>query len=258
MSGANGVRACHPGGLLAVALLVMTTAAGWGLDTKNTRETLRGLTGVHVAVENVSPDLEGAGLTKSQLQTDAELRLRKAGIQVLTWEESLATSGRPYLYIRVTGFRVNNIQTGRPLGYVAFTEVALNQDVWLERESAIGVYDDVTWSSAGMLESVNSSNVRAIRESAADQVDLFINAYLAVNPVEHPLRAPSASKRLAPSNRDIQQAQVLLKATGFNPGPADGTLGERTRVALRQYQQVNGLPVTGELDQATQEALGTK
>jgi hypothetical protein len=256
MSGANGVRACITGELLAAALLVMISAPVWGLDTEATRETLRGLTGVHIAVEEVEPDLERAGLRRSQLQTDAELRLRKAGIRVLTREEFLATLGRPYLYIRVTALKEES-RTGRPLGYAAFGEVSLNQLVWLERDPAITGGGE-TWSSRGILTSVDPSSVRSIRESVADQVDWFINAYLAVNPLERPPMASPDLKKPALNKRDIQQAQVLLKAAGFDPGSADGALGERTRIALRQYQQANRLPMTGELDQATQEALGMK
>ncbi|MBI3330422.1 MAG: peptidoglycan-binding protein [Nitrospinae bacterium] len=63
-------------------------------------------------------------------------------------------------------------------------------------------------------------------------------------------------KKPAFYKREIQQAQVLLKAAGFDPGPADGTPGERTRAALQRYQQANGLSVTGELDQDTRDALG--
>ena len=51
------------------------------------------------------------------------------------------------------------------------------------------------------------------------------------------------------------QAQEWLKAAGFNPGPLDGVLGPRTKEALRRYQASRGLPATGELDEATRQAL---
>ena len=53
----------------------------------------------------------------------------------------------------------------------------------------------------------------------------------------------------------IGQAQDRLKAAGFNPGPLDGVLGPRTKEALRRYQASQGLPATGELDEATRQAL---
>ena len=53
----------------------------------------------------------------------------------------------------------------------------------------------------------------------------------------------------------IGQAQEQLKAAGFDPGSIDGVLGPRTREALRRYQASQGLPVTGQLDEATRQAL---
>jgi hypothetical protein len=190
-------RAWTNGGLLAATLLVMTTAVVWGSDTELARETLRGITGVMVVVENVSPDIERAGLTPRQLQTDAELRLRKAGIRVLTREERLDTPGGPYLYIRVTGFRVHSM-TGALLGYAAFSHVSLHQNVWLTRDPTIMAYAAETWRGGGFLDTFDGSNVRPIRESVTDQVDAFINAYLAVNPERSPAYVPRPEPAPAP------------------------------------------------------------
>jgi peptidoglycan hydrolase-like protein with peptidoglycan-binding domain len=56
----------------------------------------------------------------------------------------------------------------------------------------------------------------------------------------------------------IFQAETRLQAVGFDPGPVDGMLDAKTRVALRQYQTDQGLPPTAALDSATQKALGVK
>jgi cytochrome c peroxidase/peptidoglycan hydrolase-like protein with peptidoglycan-binding domain len=53
----------------------------------------------------------------------------------------------------------------------------------------------------------------------------------------------------------IQQAQARLKAVGLDPGPIDGMMGSQTEAALRTYQQQQGLPVSGQLDTATLQAL---
>lgn len=53
----------------------------------------------------------------------------------------------------------------------------------------------------------------------------------------------------------VQQAQERLETLGLSPGPVDGVMGSRTRAALSEFQQRNDLPVTGELDLATQRAL---
>ena len=56
----------------------------------------------------------------------------------------------------------------------------------------------------------------------------------------------------------IRQAQARLKAVGFDPGPIDGVMGKPTQRALRGYQNANGLPVTGKLDDATRNTLRLK
>jgi hypothetical protein len=73
----------------------------WASDDKYARATLRGIEGVNVAIESLEPEVERAGLVRQQIETDVELRLRKAGIRVLTEEERQGTPGAPYLYINV-------------------------------------------------------------------------------------------------------------------------------------------------------------
>lgn len=56
--------------------------------------------------------------------------------------------------------------------------------------------------------------------------------------------------------RPIMQAQVVLDRQGFGPGVIDGKMGISTENALEGFQEARGLPVTGKLDPATQQALG--
>jgi peptidoglycan hydrolase-like protein with peptidoglycan-binding domain len=57
---------------------------------------------------------------------------------------------------------------------------------------------------------------------------------------------------------DTRAAQDALRAQGFDPGPADGRMGPRTRAALSDYQRKNDLPVTGMLDDATMAKLNVR
>jgi len=52
--------------------------------------------------------------------------------------------------------------------------------------------------------------------------------------------------------RDVQQA---LQDKGFEVGPIDGIMGPRTRNALREFQQRQGLRGAGQLNQETLAAL---
>ena len=46
-------------------------------------------------------------------------------------------------------------------------------------------------------------------------------------------------------------AQLLLQLRKFDPGTADGSLGPRTRDAIKEFQTIIGSSPTGELDEAT-------
>ena len=51
------------------------------------------------------------------------------------------------------------------------------------------------------------------------------------------------------------RTQVMLNNSHASPGAIDGTSGKNTLKALASFQQMQGLPTTGELDQATWNAL---
>ncbi|MGZ5826262.1 MAG: L,D-transpeptidase family protein [Croceibacterium sp.] len=59
-----------------------------------------------------------------------------------------------------------------------------------------------------------------------------------------------------PDPRPVMQTQVVLDRQGFGPGVIDGKMGLSTANALDGFQEAHGLPVTGKLDAATQQALG--
>ncbi|MHA1568608.1 MAG: SEL1-like repeat protein, partial [Alphaproteobacteria bacterium] len=54
---------------------------------------------------------------------------------------------------------------------------------------------------------------------------------------------------------EITEIQTLLAALDFDPGPADGNFGARSREAARLFQQFAGLPETGEPSRAMLEEL---
>lgn len=49
--------------------------------------------------------------------------------------------------------------------------------------------------------------------------------------------------------------QTALAREGFSPGVIDGKVGGKTTAAIRAFQAVRGLPVTGTVDAATHDAL---
>src|SRR5262249_6793377 len=140
---------------------------------------------VAVTIEDLTPEVESAGLLMQQLQTDVELRLRLAGIRVLTREEGLRVVGKPVLAIHVNvllnqllGLTVYNILVG------LYQSVSLETGAVSERAS--------TWST-GTTGILAMNDLSRIREKVRDQVDQFINAYLSVNPRPTGGPAPSSN-----------------------------------------------------------------
>jgi localization factor PodJL len=60
----------------------------------------------------------------------------------------------------------------------------------------------------------------------------------------------SAGEALGEADRQalVKKIQVLLAGQGFDPGPADGRVGQKTRDAVRAYQRKNGIAETGQID----------
>jgi peptidoglycan hydrolase-like protein with peptidoglycan-binding domain len=54
---------------------------------------------------------------------------------------------------------------------------------------------------------------------------------------------------------NVKLIQERLTAEGVYAGPVDGELNTQTEAALRQYQEKQGLPVSGAADEATLKQL---
>ena len=139
------------------------------------QKALVGLKGVEVLVEGMQPEAERLGLTRAQIQTDVELRLRKAGIRVLTEKERDETPGRPYLYVNV-----NTIFLQKTPAVVYGILVKLRE--WVTVDRGLRTLGAI-WETAGCIGTVGTQKIiKVIRDDVGDQVDEFINDYLAANP----------------------------------------------------------------------------
>ncbi len=142
------------------------------------RKSLKGLGGVSVVIDDLDSDAQEAGLTKSQLQTDVELRMRKSSVQV-------ANNSHGYLYVVVSmlKIRTSESKTRIGMGYTCFVQLSFIQQVVLLRDSSIAVAAS-TWRSGGYQGIVPAMDdaTRAVREALGNLVDEFINDYLAENP----------------------------------------------------------------------------
>ncbi len=162
--------------LMVVAMILTLDSPIFGVNGRSNRATLRGLKGVGILVEQLPPEVEREGLVRNQLQVETESKLRMAGVKVLTKEECSKTPGEPYLYININ---VNLAKTESEI-YPYTIDAMLIQKVSLLQAPEQITYA-VTWSTGGV-GSIGKPILSQLRESVAEVVDLFINAYLGENP----------------------------------------------------------------------------
>jgi hypothetical protein len=155
-------------------MIGLSGVRSWALDSDGTRATLRGVEGVHVVVEDVRPDVERAGLTAQQLQTDVELQLRQAGIPLVTSAERVHVPGQPFLAVAV---HVVPRADGLLAAYAITVEVY--QVASLETAAVKATVS--TWS-VGKTGSIGLPLLDTLRDSVKDSVEHFIDAYLSVHP----------------------------------------------------------------------------
>jgi len=162
--------------LIILSFFLFLESSILAINGLSNRATLRGLKGFGVLVEKLPPEVEKEGLKSDQLQREVEIKLRTAGIKVMTKEESFKTPGEPYLYININ---VNIAKTESDI-YPYSIDLLLIQKVSLLRDPKLTSYA-VTWSTGGV-GSIGKPIVGQLGESAEAMVDVFIKVYLVENP----------------------------------------------------------------------------
>lgn len=107
-----------------------------------------------------------------QIQADIELKLRSAGIKVLTKKECILESGFPQIIVSI------GILEPWERQYIYSIILSFSQVVLLERDRNIVAFGD-TWSRSGLGSTNNLDRILKMNKDLADE---FINDYLSVNP----------------------------------------------------------------------------
>ena len=155
--------------LVAIVVLMALAYVQQGADPiaattlEHERESLRGLPGVRVVIEYLSPEAKADGLSEDSIRSAVELILRSSGIHIFE-------VGRlPYLYVRVTTFKVQASSF-----HAAAMQVELRQ--WLSQPEWSGYA--ATWQE--MI--VGNQNMRAVISHIEQMVKQFANDFLVANP----------------------------------------------------------------------------
>jgi len=185
--------------ILAV-LITAISGCAWEGKTEpflTWQPSLTGIDTLHVVIEPLTEDAKGNGLTKRRLQTDVELKLRREGIMVIPMKESVGLPEMPCLYINI---KTNTIRK-EPMQIIAYSvSVRLMQKVIVSKarvhtitwnkESPLNwsglapsylMY--VLWAIGGDFTDYHEKEfIKSVREVISDELDYFINDYLAANP----------------------------------------------------------------------------
>ena len=158
--------------LLVVVLVWGNSGVVHALDS-GSRESLRGMFGLGLVIEEVSPDASSDGLSQEAIRSAVEHALRSKGIRLLT--ERTRSGSSPYLYVSVNTLK-------EELGLYAYSvTVDLKQFVGL-----LSMKNKKTWGttwSTSVIGMVRQENLNQIITDAIEPlIKDFTEDFLAVNP----------------------------------------------------------------------------
>jgi hypothetical protein len=155
-------------------LISIATNASAQMFITTGRDTLRGLPGVEVAIEQLEPELERDGLAGATIRTDVVERLRAAGVAVYASQNENPSEAKPYLYVDVNAVRLG----GQNL-YAIALQVQMRQTLRSPVTSS-NIVDAMTWDARTVMV-VPGNNLASVRGTIREYVEHFIEDWKAVH-----------------------------------------------------------------------------
>jgi hypothetical protein len=160
-------------GFTLSALLFFPAGSPAQLFVATGRDTLRGLPGVEVLVENVSPDLQPPELAGPALRTAVETRLKAGGVTVYATQVANASDAKAYVYVHI-----DSVKLSGTLHAVAI-QVHLRQTV----RSTVGpsnIVNAMTWDNHTIAAATAAEGAQ-VRDLVLEMVGRFIADWRAVH-----------------------------------------------------------------------------
>jgi len=159
----------------ALSLLLVLLGAGSAsaqLFVTTGRDTLRGLTGVEIAVEEVPPELSQAKLTTAALRATVEQRLRAGGITVYATQAANPSTAKAYVYVQLTALALpGSLQA-------VSIQVHLRQTV-RSTVTESNIVDAMTWD-AHTIAALKPGEGAQLRDLVLEMVGRFVDDWRAV------------------------------------------------------------------------------
>ena len=153
-------------------------------------------------------------------------------------------------------------------------QLAAEQEFWVlvketeapsDLEAYLEQYPDGVYAPVARVRLAQLRRERPAQQAAASSIDATTSEGTPVAVASSPAAAPSpapavSSPEEAESSLELgrgarRMVQAGLSSLGYEPGPADGLFGVRTREAIRRYQGEKGFESTGYLRAEESEAL---
>jgi hypothetical protein len=158
--------------LFIVFLALTGLAARADLSRGDTKESLRGLTGIYVVAQVVNQQIEG--VATNDVLALAKTELLNAGILV----NAVPNKGNGNASLSVTVAAIKQPQLGV---YVFTVEAAVTQDVQLARQPGLPGISAETWRRTTQGITV-PARIDVIQKTLKQLVDAFVADYRTVNP----------------------------------------------------------------------------
>jgi hypothetical protein len=141
--------------------------------SREERESLMGLRGIQVVIEDIDEDPRAEGLSKDRIRTTVERVLRSSGIPLL--QDQDAVTSRAWLHVQVGTLKD---VSGR---YAYMIRVFLRQKVFLEDGPSYAI-SAITWESPIVIGTIRGSNLRQLVVTTEEKTKEFATDFLAQNP----------------------------------------------------------------------------
>jgi hypothetical protein len=171
-------RASWPGVLVTAVLAACVAgpaAAGAQTSVPSGRNTLRGLPGVEVIVEQLQPELEAAGLTTASVRAAVVQLLTAARIPVYATQAANASDAKPYIYVHLNATGVRGAT-----GYAVAVQVQVRQTLQ-SLVTGYRIVDAVTWDAHTVVHATGAA-LPAVTAAVRQFADQFVADWAAVHP----------------------------------------------------------------------------
>lgn len=162
-------------GAVALAGVLWAAVAGAQTFVPSGRDTLRGLPGVEVIVEQLQPELEAVGLTTPSVRAVVVQRLAAARIPVYATQVANTSDAKPYVYVHLNAAGVPGAA-----GYAVAVQVQVRQTLQ-SLVTGFRIVDAVTWDAHTVVHATGAM-LPAATAAVQQFVEQFVVDWAAVHP----------------------------------------------------------------------------